>query len=166
MSYLENSIQIFFLSMHRRLNVVEDILLVRTSRHPMMTILCNKHYYLSMLIILRNNHYYLSMGRYNFHARWRALLTSVMMSRVLKDNNSTSEWRTTGAEQAGSQPTRTVLSGLRLRAPPVRTMRRHRQDRDRPVEQPNRCRTPTHEQEEEEDDESSSAAASLLAECC
>lgn len=40
-------------------------------------------------------------------------------------------------------------------------MRRHRQDRDRPVEQPNRCRTPTHEQEEEE--ESSSAAASLLA---
>jgi hypothetical protein len=49
--------------MHHRLNVVEDILFVRTSTHPMMTILCNEHYYLYMLIILRNNHYYLSMGR-------------------------------------------------------------------------------------------------------
>jgi hypothetical protein len=50
--------------MHRRLNVVEDMLFVRTLIHSMMTILRNDHYYLPIITILHNNHYYLLLSSY------------------------------------------------------------------------------------------------------
>jgi hypothetical protein len=64
--------------MHRRLNGVEDMLFIRTSTHPMMTILRNNHYYLSIMTILHNDHYYLTIF----------LLASMLPARV--DRNSQS----------------------------------------------------------------------------
>jgi hypothetical protein len=67
--------------MHRRLNVVEDMLFVRTLIHSMMTILRNDHYYLPIITILHNNHYYLLMAHYNFNARAGARYWLVLVKR-------------------------------------------------------------------------------------